>query len=230
MNRQWLATRKSWFNTRTHWRNRTGLDRNETLLYPDTLTSAGFPSVAATQELSFLRKSSEKRLPAKLVWTSTKGIVGPLVLLVLEQKLQERWRGDTFRYSRLPADVTSKYTCLGPDQSNLVHKKCWIQDVCIYCVWRIFNNCVTSGTKELLLLVLCCRDCIFFKWFYFERNARILRLTGQSNISHSVWSAKPPSALRWWFGWLWLLQLKGTWFSFWHSQCANCCVDQIMVK
>lgn len=36
----------------------------------------------------------------------------------------ERWRGDTFRYSRLPAGVTSKYTCLGPDQSNLVHKKC----------------------------------------------------------------------------------------------------------
>lgn len=75
--------------------NRTGPDRNETLRYPDTLTSSGFPSVAATQELSFLRKSSEKRLPAKLVWTSTKGIVGPLVLLVLEQKLQESWREAT---------------------------------------------------------------------------------------------------------------------------------------
>lgn len=95
MNRHWLSTRKSWFNTRTHWRNGTGPDRIETLRYPDTLTSSGFPSVAATQELSFLRKSSEKRLHAKLVWTSTKGIVGPLVLLVLEQKLQERWREAT---------------------------------------------------------------------------------------------------------------------------------------
>lgn len=123
---------------------------------PPSLTSSGFPSVAATQELSFLRKSSEKRLLAKLVWTSTKGIVGPLFLLVLEQRLQEKCSvGGSFRYSQLPACVTSKYTYLSPNQWNLAHKKASRQHFRIRSVWCFFffffsNNCVTSGNEELL--------------------------------------------------------------------------------
>lgn len=69
-------------------RNQPGRRRR----YPNALTSSGFPSVAATQEVSFRRKSSEKRLLAKLVWTSTKGIVGPLLVLVSENRLLEKWR------------------------------------------------------------------------------------------------------------------------------------------
>lgn len=46
----------------------------EAICFQLGLTSSGFPRDAAAQELSFLKKSSEKELAAKLLCSSMKGI------------------------------------------------------------------------------------------------------------------------------------------------------------